>query len=245
MRGVYEVALLVGAALSAYFVLIDGTGAAVASWAIWAWFAIDYSVRVYVADDRSDYVRRHRIELVAALPLEFFRPLRLLRLLRPIGLLVRATKGLRDVVGLTGARLVAVTGATIVVCGGALFTKIEPNTAPTFGDGVWWAIVTMSTVGYGDISPATTSGRIVAGTLMLTGIGLLGALTGHLAERFTIAASARAQATTGDPEVDHVIERLRQWNRLSPAERRRLAAVIDSLARNTDSPDTSDTPGKS
>ena len=228
VRFVYEVVLLCAAVLSAYLIVERGPFVSLANWAIWFWFAVDFSVRLYVANDRDAYIRSHRLELVAALPLDFFRPLRLLRLLRPLGILVRATSGMRDVLGLRGFTLIGSIGVTVVLFGGALLAWIEPETAPTIADGMWWSLVTTTTVGYGDISPKSTGGRLVAGVLMITGIGLLGAVTGEVAERLTRKASA--DLSSGDAEVDHLIARLAAWPSLDTVERQRLAGLLHLLA---------------
>ncbi len=231
LRFTYEIALLGAAVTSAWLLLQHGGAATTAGWVIWAWFATDYGVRVFVANDRADYVRRHRLELVAALPLDLLRPARLLRLLRPLAMLTRATKGLRDVLGLTGLRLIAAVGATVVCVGGALLPRLDPEVAASFGDGLWWAVVTTTTVGYGDISPTTTGGRILAAALMIAGIGMLGALTGEVAERF-LAMRAEAAETSGDADVDHVRARLLGWGTMSPAERTQVASLLHALARS-------------
>ena len=54
----------------------------------------------------------------------------------------------------------------------------------TFGDGIWWALVTITTVGYGDITPLTTEGRIVAGILMFLGLGLIATITAVISAKF-------------------------------------------------------------
>lgn len=229
LRFAYELSLLAAAVASAWLLLQRGDSANVAGWVIWAWFATDYVVRVFVANDRARYVRTHRLELVAALPLDLVRPARLLRLLRPLAMLSRATKGLRDVLGLTGIRLIAAVGATVVCVGGALLPRLDPGVAQSFSDGLWWAVVTTTTVGYGDISPTTTGGRILAATLMIAGIGMLGALTGEVAERFLTMRNAERD-TSGDPDVDHVRSRLLAWASLDAVERHRLAAMLHTLA---------------
>ena len=66
-------------------------------------------------------------------------------------------------------------------------------------DGVWWAASTMTTVGYGDISPKTTSGRIVGLVLMVVGIGFVALLTGAVAQRFL---SPEIQADTLDVQTE-------------------------------------------
>jgi voltage-gated potassium channel len=228
----YELLLLAAAVFSAFLLRFDTVAARRLSWVIWAWFVADYVVRLLTAQDRRAYVRGHRFELLAILPVDLFRPMRLLRLLRPIALIVRATKGLRDVLGLTGFGLIGAVGVTVVGVGGALFAHVEPESAPSLGDGLWWSLTTASTVGYGDISPNTTSGRIIASVLMVTGIGLLGAFTGQVAERLT--RPRQVAPSSGDPDVDHVINRLRQWHTLSAADRRKVAGVLHSLVETTD-----------
>ncbi len=236
LRRIYEFALLLAAVASAYLLLVTESWAEVASWLIWAWFATDYLVRLRAAPDRSHYVRTHRIELLAALPIDFFRPLRLLRLLRPLAILMRAVRGLRDVLGLHGPVLIGTVGVVVVLMGGVVFAWLEPSQAPTMADGVWWSLVTTTTVGYGDLSPTTPEGRIVAGVLMVSGIGLLGAVTGEVAERLTRVDGEVEWEGTGDAEVDHVIARLRNWSSLGPRERRQLGRMLTALAEDDPSP---------
>ena len=66
---------------------------------------------------------------------------------------------------------------------GYLFYVSEPNVR-NLGDGVWWALVTITTVGYGDITPVTTLGRIVASSLMLLGLGLIATITAIVSAKF-------------------------------------------------------------
>lgn len=78
-------------------------------------------------------------------------------------------------------RILAVA-VSVLLGGSALLILFEKNIR--FSDALWWSVVTMTTVGYGDISPATLGGRIVAIVVMLTGIGLLGILTATIAGLF-------------------------------------------------------------
>ena len=70
-----------------------------------------------------------------------------------------------------------------IVAFGYIFYIAEPD-IKTFGDGIWWALVTVTTVGYGDITPATTLGRFVAGTLMFFGLGLIATVTAIVSAKF-------------------------------------------------------------
>ena len=66
---------------------------------------------------------------------------------------------------------------TLVIVAGALARVVEPDTFTSLGLSYWWAVVTVTTVGYGDIVPESTAGRLVATALMLTGLGLIPTLT--------------------------------------------------------------------
>jgi voltage-gated potassium channel len=88
-----------------------------------------------------------------------------------------------------------------VLIGGALFSVIEPD-ADWF-DGIWWTIVTLTTVGYGDYSPETFLGRWLAAFVMAGGIGSVAILTGILADEIREARVSEADET---PELDDDIE---------------------------------------
>lgn len=154
---------------------------AVISWAVWAAFAADLLIRLALADDRRTYALRHWYD-VALVALPLLRPLRLLRLLALVRILDRSASS-----NLAGRVLVYVSGAAALAVGlGALAVLDAERKAPeanitTFGDALWWACTTVTTVGYGDRFPVTVEGRLVAVALMLVGIGLVGAVTGAVA----------------------------------------------------------------
>jgi voltage-gated potassium channel len=121
------------------------------------------------------------------LPLDAARLLRLVRVFR-LGVAVSlAMRRARAVLQHRQFHFVALLAVVAVVLGGLAIHTVEGG--PTghihsVGDGIWWAIVTATTVGYGDISPATTEGRIIAVALMLLGIGVIGAFTATVASFF-------------------------------------------------------------
>jgi voltage-gated potassium channel len=161
----------------------------------WALFVVDYVVRLRLAPDRRTYVRKHVVDLlVIALPL--LRPLRLLRLLVLFSVLNRRI-GSR----LRG-RLAVYTGGTaalLALCAalGVLSAERghEGANINSFGDSIWWAITTMTTVGYGDRYPVTGLGRAIAAMLMVGGIALLGVVTATLASWLIEAVEADQQET--------------------------------------------------
>ena len=77
---------------------------------------------------------------------------------------------------------------------GFVATLVDEKDFPTFGDGAWWAIVTLATVGYGDIVPTTTVGRLVGSTLIIFGVTFLSFLTAIVTSLFVSADQERAQA---------------------------------------------------
>jgi voltage-gated potassium channel len=149
----------------------------VVSWAVWAAFAVDFVIRLALAEERRRYALHHWYD-VALIALPLLRPLRLLRLVALLRILDRSAAG-----SLAGRVVVYVSGAaSLAVFLGSLATLDAEQDAKganitSFGDALWWACTTVTTVGYGDRFPVTTTGRCVAVVLMLFGIGLVGAVT--------------------------------------------------------------------
>lgn len=88
---------------------------------------------------------------------------------------------------------VALLAIAIVFIGAAVAYRAEHPVNPefrTFGDALWWSIVTLTTVGYGDIVPVTTAGRIDGAMIMITGVGVLGALAGSMASFFRLGSKS-------------------------------------------------------
>ena len=153
----------------------------VTTWTVWGSFVVDYAVRLVLAEDRFAWVRAHLVDLaVIALPL--LRPLRLLRIVTMLRFLDdRATMKLRGrmmsyVLG--GSTLLGFVGALAVLDA----ERDYPGANITaFADAMWWAVTTMTTVGYGDYFPVTATGRLAAVGLMTGGIAILGTVTASLA----------------------------------------------------------------
>ena len=145
---------------------------------VWSIFAADFCVRLGLSTQRRAYLRAHWVDalLVVAAPL---RPLRVFRI---------AVYAFRIGTGVRGAlsaeRLVVYTVFLVVLCA-CIERTIEPDTFLTFGDALWWGVVTISTVGYGDLAPSSGVGRLASVPLQLGGIALFGTLTAHLASTFT------------------------------------------------------------
>ena len=122
--------------------------------------------------------------------------LRLARLAR----LVVASKRARQLFDRIGR--VAVVAVSVMTAGAVVAYYAEHPVNPefaTFGDSLWWAIVTLTTVGYGDIVPVTTTGRIASVMIMLTGVAVLGLLAGTLASFFRLQPPGTSPTGTADP----------------------------------------------
>lgn len=153
-------------------------------WAIWAVFAADYAFRLVIARNKKRFVISHLFDLaVVALPM--FRGLRVLRVLAVMQLLNRS-----DSRAIQGKIWVYITTVMIFVGAVAALAVLDAErNAPgssitTFPDALWWAVTTMSTVGYGDTYPVTGEGRLLAGAMMIGGVALLGVITGTIASWF-------------------------------------------------------------
>ncbi len=147
----------------------------------WAAFIVDYLWRLYLARNRWHYFSRHLLDL-AIIALPMFRSLRLLRVLMLLRVLSRSAGA-----SLRGQMAVYIAGTTslLIYCGSLAILTAERGQPgakiETFGDAVWWAVATVTTVGYGDYYPVTTQGRVIAAGLMVTGIALIGLVTASFA----------------------------------------------------------------
>ncbi|NLT04987.1 MAG: two pore domain potassium channel family protein [Solirubrobacterales bacterium] len=108
--------------------------------------------------------------------------------------------------------------ALIAVAGGAAFAELERGQTTT--NGIYWAITTMTTVGYGDPQPTTTATKLLAVAVMLVGIGFVAVLTGSFAQRFLASDIA---------EEEQEVSEIEAVNREILAELRELRARLDAL----------------
>lgn len=160
------------------------------AWLIWAAFAAEYLLLLWLAPDRWKMFRTHLLDLAIVL-LPFLRPLRAaraLRLLRAVAAAGRVSVGVRRLLGRRGFKPFLVVVGTVMASSGLavwLFERDADSAQITsLGDGLWWAIVTSTTVGYGDLVPVTAEGRGIATMLMLVGIALLSVVTANIAAFF-------------------------------------------------------------
>lgn len=176
--------------------------ARVTNWAVWLAFCAEYLTKLYVAPSRARHVRTAWFDLlIIVLSPPFLVPtymegtrtvrvvrlFRLLRLLRAVALASLGFKILRRVLGRHRLHYVGAMAIAIIGMGAMAVFLLERGVNPSMtsvGDALWWAVVTATTVGYGDVSPVTVEGRVIAVALMVTGIGVIGAFTASVASFF-------------------------------------------------------------
>ncbi len=153
-------------------------------------FALEYVLRVISARRPMAYILSFYglIDLLTWLPLllmgdatlaiRLLRILRLLKLIRYLKALHLFLSSLQDTIEIM--LVVAFTVLIVIAISGNIIHAIEPETIPNAFIGSWWSLVTMTTVGYGDIVPTTTGGKVIASLLMVTGITLFAMLTGTI-----------------------------------------------------------------
>jgi len=153
-------------------------------WICWLAFAVDLVYGIWTADNKKNYLKRHPLEIASVL-LPFLRLLRLMRVISFGGLAIQKVAVGRQIaitfkVVLTSIFIAYISAVQITITERA----VEGSNIKNFGDGLWWAITTVTTVGYGDRYPTTTEGRFLAVLLMLMGISLVGVITASVAAWF-------------------------------------------------------------
>lgn len=196
---------------------------------IWVVFVVDYVVSLWLADDRWRWFK-HNLFTLLTIALPMLRPLRLLRLLTVLHVLNRtsgmAVRGRITVYAVGAVGMLMYVGALAVY---SVERGASGSTITDFGTALWWAFVTVTTVGYGDFSPVTFQGKIIAVVLMFTGIALIGIVTATLAswivdqvnletdrredareKEVAKEAAQEAIATSANPEIDLLREEVRE-----------------------------------
>ncbi len=199
---IYELIMGILAVVSVIFAVIDfSTGLyhwqVIVDNIIYFIFLFEYLIRLFISDDKKTFFKQNLFDFIAIIPFSsafrIFRVAKLVKLTR-LAKLIKFTKfikvfsyAMRSIVKLkiffntNGFKYVLIVTFIFVITGGIGIHYIEHM---SLFDGIWWALVTATTVGYGDISPSTTIGRIIAMLLMLVGIGLIGSLTSTITSFF-------------------------------------------------------------
>lgn len=202
-------------------------------------FVVDYFVRLIITKDRKTFLIQSAFDLLGIIPLHpvfaFFRLARLARLIRfhhvfwRLGLDGKWTKAYHRFIYQTGFIYLFSISVAIIVVSAFLFSLTEKQ---NLANSLWWAVTTATTVGYGDETPHTAFGKIIASVLMFGGIGFIGLLTstitGFITNRTEKAVTPQdtqeqadvrellAKIDTLTGKVDQLQEQVERLDRKSP-----------------------------
>lgn len=208
-------------------------------WVSWGTFLLDYIVSLVLAPRRWHWFLTHLFNL-ATVVLPMLRPLRVLRVITLLAVLQRtAGRAVR------GQIVIYVTSATLLLVYVASLAVLDAERAgggsiTTFGDAIWWAFATITTVGYGDLAPVALEGRVIAVGLMLSGIALLGVISATFAswivEQVSAENTSRQAATVA--HVDALRAEIAELRAvLATIEPRIPSAETAQTATSSDGPD--------
>ncbi len=170
-------------------------------WTIWMVFFMETTVLTYLVDDKWRYLRNNWMNLViiaGGIPLVWhFSPLtgvlRSLRLLLLVGLLFRFSGNVRRFLAHNRLGTTLAVAFVVIILAGLLMSAIEPGVTNPW-DGIWWAWVTVTTVGYGDIVPTTAAGKLFGALLILMGVALFSLMTANFSSFFIGRDVSRVEA---------------------------------------------------
>jgi voltage-gated potassium channel len=219
------------------------TLAVVLNWIIWLAFLGELVAMLAVVRERRRYVRHNLLSVAIVLLTPPFFPaavqsLRALRVLR-LARLLQLAPIFKLAFGLRGLKYASVFTLLVVLTGAAAFESSEPG--KSYFDGVYWAISTMTTVGYGDELPTTVTAKWIAMALMVVGIGYFAVITGAIAEQFIERGEdERIEAVeAGAPDdIDAQVDRLALRARELVADLEALRLAISASPRAANAPES-------
>lgn len=201
-------------------------------------FIADYCIRFYLAENKFKFFKCNIIDLISILPfnsafqgakilrlsklLRFTKLFKFLKLLRSVALLLKFRKHIDKFLKTNNFHYVVwITLFTLFI--GTL--GIHFTEGISYGNALWWSFVTITTVGYGDISPTTPSGRILASFLMLVGIGFLSMLTGTISTFFL----QRKSTSYKNDVIENIKNRLDNFDELNSDDIENIYKTLKAL----------------
>lgn len=205
---------------------------------IWALFVAEFAVYALISGNIFLYARRHVLELIVCIAwiphqqaglVRHINHLLSLEMLQLIGTIAHSWRVARWTIRRFSEHPLIVTGSialVIVASAAALLNLVEPQTFPNIWDGLWYSLVTITTIGYGDLVPRTAAGRAIGSVLIICGVSLAGVFIGLISEmvrKRLVKANAEKTGSpppTGQANPDgnaldrQILEELRTNNRL-------------------------------
>ncbi len=237
-KNIYETIVCLLALASVGFAIADLSGGMTKAMImidglIYVFFLIEYVVRLITSNNKKQFFKNNIFDLIAIIPFSsafrIFRTFKLARLLK-LTKLLKATRFLalfgrmwnkaNTFLSTNGFKYMLLLSCAMIGIGGISISFAEGMSIP---DGIWWAFVTATTVGYGDISPSTLSGRIIACLLMICGIGLIGSLTSAITSFFM----NRSPSEKNDVNNGKIKMTLMLYNELNESEKKLFKNKIE------------------
>lgn len=202
---------------------------------IWLFFLVDYLYRLIKSNHKIKFIKENKIDLLTIIPyFSTFRILRLIRVaemmplfrfmqvLRAVAMLSNLSKRVGVFFKTNNFHYVAGITLIVILLGAGSMSLVE---GMTFKDALWWSIVTVTTVGYGDIVPKTGLGRVIASLIMISGIGFLGVFTGTISTYFL-----NRRVNDHQPKyVTELLEKLNHFDELSEAEFNEIMSLLQLI----------------
>lgn len=179
---------------------------------LWSIFIIDYLVRFIYAKNKKQFFKKNIFDLLAIIPLGWLRIgsfTRINRLLKVVGLFGKLAKNKESILYKNGFIYAVYISAMIVFIGSGLFSIAENK---SYGESLWWSIVTVTTVGYGGIIPTTIYGKMIATITMIFGIGFIGFMTSAITN-YVKDKNTSTEETKNNLEIEELKQQLVQINR--------------------------------
>lgn len=221
---------------------------------IWIIFIIDYLYRLYRSKNKKRFIKKNVFDLISILPfysfLKVFRGLRILKIgrlsqlyraseaVRILAIVERSNKNLSKFMKTNNFNYTLGIAIVIILISSILISFIEKI---NLGNSLWWSIVTVTTVGYGDIYPETPYGKIIASVLMIVGIGFISSLTSTLSayfiqkEKYENNILEKSFKFSSNPYKKQVIEdiviKLENFDNISEEEVYIICKVLESLKK--------------
>lgn len=205
-------------------------------------FAADYFIRLYFAKDKKLFVKSNVIDLITIIPFnsifqaakilritklfKFTKLLKVLKIFRSAAVLLKFRKHIDTFLKTNNFQYVLwITLSTLFI--GTI--GIHLTEGISYGNALWWSFVTITTVGYGDISPATPFGRVLASFLMLVGIGFLSMLTGTISTFFLNKNNNKNHKSYKNDVIENIKSRLDNFDELSSEDIENIYRTLKAL----------------